>query len=346
MPSLLAEPEGGPRGAVLVINDVFGRSPFYENLARRLATAGFVALDPEYFFRQGPLAQPTREAAMARRGRLDHAQAVVDLNAALDHLKEKIGGGRLGTIGFCMGGTFVMQLAARRDDLASVCFYGFPGQLDSEERKRINGPLAGFFARNGELDEELCDYFASFQQVVSFLFDPDGIFEANLALCGVEHFLAAHNFDFSTRIRGGSIYETQRNRPVQGRRKQCSRNVTQFTAAFSNHALHLRQFRSGENETGESAIHVSDVLHFRDDFLSDIATFADDAACHAGICIDCIPGPDDGVDDLCAFVNLAVSTDDGILDPNTTANRHILIDDGFLIHDRSQRQCCAVQRAG
>ena len=65
MPSLLAEPEGEPRGAVLVINDVFGRSPFYENLARRLATAGFVALDPEYFFRQGPLAQPTREAAMA-----------------------------------------------------------------------------------------------------------------------------------------------------------------------------------------------------------------------------------------------------------------------------------------
>ena len=145
MASLLAEPEGEPRGAVLVINDVFGRSPFYENLARRLATAGFVALDPEYFFRQGPLAQPTREAAMARRGRLDHAQAVVDLNAALDHLKEKIGGGRLGTIGFCMGGTFVMQLAARRDDLASVCFYGFPGQLDPEERKRINGPLAGFW---------------------------------------------------------------------------------------------------------------------------------------------------------------------------------------------------------
>src|SRR5690348_6040674 len=44
-----------------------------------------------------------------------------------------------------MGGTFVLQLAARRDDLASVCFYGFPGQLSSEERARVNGPLIGFW---------------------------------------------------------------------------------------------------------------------------------------------------------------------------------------------------------
>ena len=42
------------------------------------------------------------------------------------------------------------------------------------------GPLAGFFARNGTLDSELSAYFAGFQQVVSYLFDPDGIFEGNL----------------------------------------------------------------------------------------------------------------------------------------------------------------------
>src|SRR4051794_33257461 len=43
------------------------------------------------------------------------------------------------------------------------------------------GPLAGFFARNGTLDDELQAYFAGFHQVISYLFDPDGIFEANLA---------------------------------------------------------------------------------------------------------------------------------------------------------------------
>ena len=146
LPALVAEPEGSPRGAVLVVNDVFGRSPFYENLTRRLAVAGFTAAEPEYFFREGPLAEPTREAAMERRQRLDHPRAVADLEAALGWLRDETRvKGRLGTIGFCMGGTFVLQLAARREDLATACFYGFPGSLGAEERERIHGPLLGFW---------------------------------------------------------------------------------------------------------------------------------------------------------------------------------------------------------
>jgi heptosyltransferase-2 len=54
------------------------------------------------------------------------------------------------------------------------------------------GPLAGFFARAGTLDEELVEYFSSFQQVISYLFDPDGIFQRNLERCGVKRFLHAH----------------------------------------------------------------------------------------------------------------------------------------------------------
>jgi heptosyltransferase III len=72
------------------------------------------------------------------------------------------------------------------------------------------GPLAGFFARMGSLETELRDYFASFQQVVSFLFDPDGIFEANLARCGVKHFLAAH-----TRIDDSTHAALQLARPLE-----------------------------------------------------------------------------------------------------------------------------------
>jgi len=53
-------------------------------------------------------------------------------------------------------------------------------------------PLAGFFARRGSLDEELCEYFAGFQQVISFLFDPDGIFETNLRRSDVRNFLSAY----------------------------------------------------------------------------------------------------------------------------------------------------------
>ena len=49
------------------------------------------------------------------------------------------------------------------------------------------GPLARFFARNSELPAELADYFASFELIVSYLYDPDRIFETNLRRCGVEN---------------------------------------------------------------------------------------------------------------------------------------------------------------
>ena len=49
------------------------------------------------------------------------------------------------------------------------------------------GPLSGFFAKNSELPAELADYFASFDLIISYLYDPDGIFESNLRRCGVEN---------------------------------------------------------------------------------------------------------------------------------------------------------------
>jgi heptosyltransferase-3 len=53
-----------------------------------------------------------------------------------------------------------------------------------------SGPLAKFFAKNSELPSELVDYFASFDLIVSYLFDPDGIFEANLRRCRIKTFVA------------------------------------------------------------------------------------------------------------------------------------------------------------
>ena len=52
------------------------------------------------------------------------------------------------------------------------------------------GPLASFFSRDGELPAELAEYFGSFRQVVSYLFDPDRIFATNLKRAGVRNFLA------------------------------------------------------------------------------------------------------------------------------------------------------------
>jgi heptosyltransferase-2 len=51
------------------------------------------------------------------------------------------------------------------------------------------GPFASFFAKNSELPAELADYFASFDLIISYLYDPDGIFESNLHRCDVENLL-------------------------------------------------------------------------------------------------------------------------------------------------------------
>ncbi len=150
MPALIAFPERTPAPALLVINDVFGRSPFYEHIARRLAQAGFVAATAEFFFREGPLPEPTRDAAMARAKRLDFPRTVDDMAAAIDWLRERPEtNGAVGTIGFCMGGTIVLLLAARRRDLAaSVCYYGFPADARTSARPidvapKMRGPILG-----------------------------------------------------------------------------------------------------------------------------------------------------------------------------------------------------------
>ncbi|HEY0369692.1 MAG TPA: glycosyltransferase family 9 protein [Chthoniobacterales bacterium] len=49
--------------------------------------------------------------------------------------------------------------------------------------------LAAFFGRGTELPSDLCDYFSSFDLIISYLFDPDGNFERNLRRCGVEEIL-------------------------------------------------------------------------------------------------------------------------------------------------------------
>jgi heptosyltransferase-2 len=68
-----------------------------------------------------------------------------------------------------------------------------PGKTYADAARSIEyGPLAAFFARDGHLAPELCEYFAGFQQVVSWLFDPDGIFAANLERAGVLNYLGVY----------------------------------------------------------------------------------------------------------------------------------------------------------
>ncbi len=53
------------------------------------------------------------------------------------------------------------------------------------------GPLAGFFNPRASLNQELCDYFAGFQQIVSYIHDPDSLFEGGLRRAGAQNFMSA-----------------------------------------------------------------------------------------------------------------------------------------------------------
>jgi carboxymethylenebutenolidase len=153
MPGLLARPRMAAGPGVLVVADIYGRSPFYEDLAGRLALAGFTALLPDFFFRVGPLAERTVELAFARREQLDGERVLLDLNQAIDWLHlQPAAAGRMGTVGFCMGGSFVLDLAGERDDLATVCYYGFPATSPAPGAPapisladRMHGPILGFW---------------------------------------------------------------------------------------------------------------------------------------------------------------------------------------------------------
>lgn len=62
----------------------------------------------------------------------------------------------------------------------------------NETRCIESGKLAGFFNPKADLDPELCEYFESFHQVISYLFDPDGFFSGNLRRAGVKNLIVGN----------------------------------------------------------------------------------------------------------------------------------------------------------
>jgi carboxymethylenebutenolidase len=142
----LASPESaGPRPGVVVIHEAYGLNDDIRGIADRFAAAGYAALAVD-LFSTGP-----RAFCMARifNGMLLRPLrngVVRDLQAALDFLGSRPGvdAGRLGAIGFCMGGSYALQLACVAGDLkAASVFYGVnPRPLEAVARAC---PLVGSY---------------------------------------------------------------------------------------------------------------------------------------------------------------------------------------------------------
>jgi carboxymethylenebutenolidase len=120
-------PASGSGPGVVVIQEWWGLTTHMAAIVERLAAAGFVALAPDLY--GGPTTHDSAEAAELAKA-LPVERAAQDLAGAVDFLVElpAVTSSTVGAIGFCMGGGFVLALAARRPDLvsAAVPFYGLP----------------------------------------------------------------------------------------------------------------------------------------------------------------------------------------------------------------------------
>lgn len=121
----LAEPASSPRGGVVVVQEIFGVNAHIRDIADRLAAAGYVAIAPALFDSAKPGVELDYDAEGMREGVALKAQ--VSLERALQDVaaaaKRVARAGRVGTVGFCWGGT-IAYAAAIELGLPGVSYYG------------------------------------------------------------------------------------------------------------------------------------------------------------------------------------------------------------------------------
>ncbi len=153
-----AKPTGTPKGAIVVIQEAFGVNAHIEDIARRAAEAGYVAVAPDLFHRTGAgcvAEYGDFEKVMEYFKDVSGDEAILnDVDAALDHLRDAgFADERIGLVGFCFGGRVSFLVALRRKLGACVGFYGggivrgrfpqFPPLLD--EVDALQTPWLGLF---------------------------------------------------------------------------------------------------------------------------------------------------------------------------------------------------------
>lgn len=117
-------------------------------------------------------------------------------------------------------GDFILTLPAiaalrRQFSQAHLEVLGYPhiaqlalvGGLVNRVQSIEAGALAGFFARGGELAENLADYFSEFDLILSYLYDPDAIFQTNVGRCtGAQFIVGPHRVDEAARLHAAKVF--------------------------------------------------------------------------------------------------------------------------------------------
>lgn len=135
----------GPWPGVVVVHENRGLNPYIEDVARRLAIAGYVAFAPDALTPLGGY-PGNEEEAMRRFAALDPVKRDAGLLAAVPFLASRPEcNGKVGAVGFCFGGGIVNQMAVHIPSLAAaVSFYGM--QPSAADTARIKAPLLLHYA--------------------------------------------------------------------------------------------------------------------------------------------------------------------------------------------------------
>jgi carboxymethylenebutenolidase len=145
-----ADPKGPPKGAIVVIQEIFGVNHHIRAVTDRVAQEGYVAIAPAVFDRMQKDFQTGYAPEDIAKGRemamkADQQAMLRDTQAAIDAVK---GSGKVGITGFCMGGTVTFNAAAELSGLsAAVAYYG--GQIAKNVDRKPKVPTMMHF---GEKD--------------------------------------------------------------------------------------------------------------------------------------------------------------------------------------------------
>ena len=144
----VAEPTGTPVAAIVVIQEIFGINEGIRRKCDDWAARGYLVLAPDLFWRLEPGIEldpdvPEQfDRALGLMGRFDQDQGVIDIEATIRAARARLGeGGKVGVVGFCLGGRLAYMAAARTDSDATVGYYavGLPNLL--HEKHAIARPL-------------------------------------------------------------------------------------------------------------------------------------------------------------------------------------------------------------
>lgn len=143
----VATPETEPKAAIIVIQEIFGVNAGIQQKCDKLAEEGYLAIAPDLFWRLKPGIEldPDIEAefneALDWMGKFDQDTGIKDIQATINHLKDKDNISKVGCVGYCLGGRLAFMSAARTDIDASVGYYGVGIDGLLGEKEAISNPV-------------------------------------------------------------------------------------------------------------------------------------------------------------------------------------------------------------